>query len=102
MKKLIVLLIISTLSTSVLAQETSWFDSLKNLVGLGEVKEKSVEAETSMMPSIEGLVGLLTSSLNVNTDQASGGMGLFLIMLKITFQRISLASLQSHYLALKV
>lgn len=75
MKKLIVLLTISTLSTSVLAQETSWFDSLKNLVGLGEVKEKSVEAETSMMPSIEGLVGLLTSSLNVNTDQASGGMG---------------------------
>jgi hypothetical protein len=70
MKKLIILLTISTLSTSVMAEETSWFDSLKNFVGLGEVKEKNVK-----MPSTDGLVELLTSSLNINTDQAAGGMG---------------------------
>lgn len=78
MKKLIVLLTISTLSTSVLAQETSWLDSLKNLVGLGETKEQSVAsttADASAMPTSDGLVGMLTSGLNVNTDQASGGMG---------------------------
>ena len=68
MKKLIVLLTLSTLSTSVLAQETSWFDSLKNLVGL-------VETSASAMPSAEGLVGMLTSGLGVNNNQASGGMG---------------------------
>jgi len=89
MKKLIVLLTISTLSTSVLAEETSWLDSLKNLVGLGEVKEQSVEekaqsldVDTSMMPSTEGLLGMLTSGLNVNTNQASGGMGAILNYVK--------------------
>ncbi len=75
MKKLIVLLTISTLSTSVLAQETSWLDSLKNLVGLGETKEQSADANASAMPSTDGLVDMLTGSLDVNSDQASGGMG---------------------------
>ena len=73
------MLTISTLSTSVLAEETSWFDSLKNLVGLGEAKEQSVDAndkaDAMAMPSTEGLVDMLTSSLDVNSDQASGGMG---------------------------
>ncbi len=82
MKKLIVLLTISTLSTSALAEETSWLDSLKNLVGLGETKEQSVNSNTSAMPSAEGLVGMLTSALNVNTDQASGGMGAILNYVK--------------------
>jgi hypothetical protein len=92
MKKLIVLLTISTLSTSVLAEESSWLDSLKNLVGLGEAKEQSVDTDTDTdtktntktlaMPSTDGLVSMLTSSLGVNTDQASGGMGSILNYVK--------------------
>ncbi|NQY86385.1 MAG: DUF2780 domain-containing protein [Colwellia sp.] len=89
MKKLMVLLTISTLSTSVLAQEISWLDRLKNLVGLGEIKEQSVavkvqnvDADVSRMPSTTGLVDMLTSALNVNTDQASGGMGAILNYVK--------------------
>ena len=88
MKKLIVMLTISTLSASVHAQETSWLDSLKSLVGLGETKEQvnttenKVEAEASAMPSADGLVGMLTSGLNVNSDQASGGMGAILNYVK--------------------
>jgi len=88
MKKLIVLLTISTLSTSVLAEESSWLDSLKNLVGLGEAKEQSVDTntnkitETLAMPSTDGLVSMLTSSLGVNTGQASGGMGSILNYVK--------------------
>jgi len=89
MKKLIVMLTISTLSASVHAQETSWLDSLKSLVGLGETTEQSVstkketvEAESSAMPSAEGLVGMLTSALNVNSEQASGGMGAILNYVK--------------------
>ncbi len=73
MKKLIVLLTISALSTSAFAQETSWLDSLKNLVGLGDDTEQMVAAPT--MPNTDGLVDMLTSSLDVNADQASGGMG---------------------------
>ena len=79
MKKLIVLLTISTLSSSAMAEETSWFDSLKNLVGLGDETEQVVKAEVKApavaMPSATGLVDMLTSSLDVNADQASGGMG---------------------------
>tara|TARA_R110001592_G_scaffold16123_9_gene69020 strand:+ start:613 stop:1182 length:570 start_codon:yes stop_codon:yes gene_type:complete len=75
MKKLFILLTISTLSSSAIAQETSWLDSLKNLVGLGDTKEQSVNVDASAMPSTDGLVAMLTSSLNVDTEQASGGMG---------------------------
>jgi len=75
-------LTISALSVPVQAQETSWFDSLKNLVGLGDAKEQSINTDTSMMPSTDGLVDMLTSSLNVNTEQASGGMGAILNYVK--------------------
>lgn len=75
MKKLIVLLTISTLSTSALAEETSWFDSLKSLVGLGETTEQTIEAPAATKQNTDGLVDMLTSSLDVNADQAAGGMG---------------------------
>ncbi len=76
MKKLIILLTLSTLSSSALAQETSWFDSLKNLIGFGETKEVSVQAtSTSNTTTTKGLVDMLTSSLDINAAQASGGMG---------------------------
>jgi hypothetical protein len=75
MKKLIVLLTISTLSTSVLAEETSWFESFKNRVGLGASTEQSAAANTPAKQGTDGLVDMLTSSLNVNEDQAAGGMG---------------------------
>ena len=75
MKKLIVLLTISTLSTSAIAEETSWFDSLKNLVGLGDKTEQTVEAKAAATPNSDGLINMLTSSLDVNSDQATGGMG---------------------------
>lgn len=83
MKKLVLLLTVSTLSTSALAQETSWLDSLKDLVGLGETAteqkvEKTEEAKQAVVdaaPSASGLVDMLTQSLNVNSEQASGGMG---------------------------
>lgn len=80
MKKLIVLLTMSTLSSSIQAEEASWLDSLKSLVGLGEAKEQTVQAQavetdTTAMPTADGLLSMLTSGLNVNTEQASGGMG---------------------------
>ena len=81
MKKIIVLLTLSTLSGSAIAEETSWFDSLKSLVGLEEKAKDSVATaestitESATEESTKGLVETLTSSLGVNTEQASGGMG---------------------------
>ncbi len=82
MKKLIVLLTISTLSTSVLAQEASWLDSLKDLVGLGDVKEKNLDTDATTALNADSLINTLMGSLNVNTDQASGGMGAILNYVK--------------------
>jgi hypothetical protein len=59
-----------------MAQETSWLDSFKSFIGLGD-KELITES-----PSTKGLVDMLTKSLNVNTDQASGGMGAILNYIK--------------------
>lgn len=75
MKKLIILLTVTTLSGSAIAEETSWLDSLKNLVGLGDTKEQNVDVDAAAKPSTDGLVNMLTNTLNVNADQASGGMG---------------------------
>lgn len=77
MKKLILLLTLFTLSNTAIAQETSWLDSLKNFIGLGESKELAAD-----LPSTQGLVDMLTSSLNVNSEQASGGMGAILNYVK--------------------
>lgn len=78
MKKLILLLTVTTLSSPVMAAETSWLDSLKNFVGLGETQEQSAVEKLSS----DGLVSMLTSGLGVNTDQASGGMGSLLNYVK--------------------
>jgi hypothetical protein len=77
MKKLIILLAISTLSCSATAQETSWLDNLKSFVGLGDTKDQSdnVAVDSGALPSSGGLVDMISSSLNVNTEQASGGIG---------------------------
>ena len=84
MKKLIVLITISTLSTAVSAQESSWFDSLKSLIGLGDAQEQSVNANTptTSAPTANGLIDVLTNSLNVNNEQATGGMGAILNYVK--------------------
>ncbi|MCI2282800.1 DUF2780 domain-containing protein [Colwellia sp. MSW7] len=78
MKKLILLLTVTTLSSSAMAAETIWLDSLKNLVGLGETQEQSAVEKLSS----DGLVNMLTSGLGVNTEQASGGMGSLLNYVK--------------------
>lgn len=81
MKKLILILTLSTLSSaglssSAMAAETSWLDSLKGFVGMGDTQEKMAQLDTA------GLVNMLTSKLDVNTEQAAGGMGAILNYVK--------------------
>ena len=53
MKRLITLLTIATLSNVAVAEETSWFDSLKNSIGLGsETKEEAVKNEAQKMAEL--------------------------------------------------
>lgn len=75
MKKSVLLLTISALSAPVYAQESSWLDSLKSLVGLGDKTEQAAQQASTNTPSAAGLVDMLTNSLNVSSEQASGGMG---------------------------
>jgi hypothetical protein len=62
MKKSIMLLAIASLSTPVLAEETSWFDSLKSLIGLGEEKTVTQVAKekASEAPTATSMVAMLT------------------------------------------
>lgn len=81
MKKLILILTLSTLSSaglssSVMAAESSWLDSLKGFVGMSDTQEKMAQLDTA------GLVNMLTSKLDVNTEQAAGGMGAILNYVK--------------------
>lgn len=72
MKKSILFLTIASLSTPVFAEETSWFDTLKNLVGLGDDKAVVKSAAT---PTATDMVSKLTDSLSINKEQAIGGLG---------------------------
>ncbi|WP_111977454.1 DUF2780 domain-containing protein [Algibacillus agarilyticus] len=93
MKNIIILLALSSLSTAVLAEEKSWFDSLKSLVGIGTEQADAKEQKTENIiaakpmkiadaPSSDGLVDSLKNSLNINQQQASGGMGAILNYVK--------------------
>ncbi|SEL45241.1 Protein of unknown function VcgC/VcgE [Colwellia chukchiensis] len=75
MKKLILLIGIITFNNGAIAQEASWLDRLKQFIGLTEQTAQAPEQSTSALPSSNGLVTLLTNSLNVNAEQAAGGMG---------------------------
>ncbi len=76
MKKSILLLTIASLSTPVIAQEASWLDKLKNLVGLGEDKTQVTEQPTATgMPNTDEMTSILSSSLSINSEQATGGLG---------------------------
>lgn len=78
MKKTIVALALVSINFSA-AAETSWLDSLKSLVGLNDstpvATEASAEKSVSDMLNTDGLVSMLTSSLDVSGTQAEGGMG---------------------------
>lgn len=78
MKKSVILLTcISTLSFN--ANAEGWFDSLKNLIGLGETKEQvqttnEATEQAAQSPDIMGIIGQLTNTLDVNKNQAEGGV----------------------------
>lgn len=82
MKKTILVLALTSINFSAVAAETSWLDSLKSFVGLNEstpaATEETVQtakAAATDMLNTDGLLSMLTSSLNVSDTQAEGGMG---------------------------
>lgn len=69
MKKLVILLMTLTLTFSAQSQAEGWFDSLKNMLGMGE------EATQEVTPNTADMVGMLVNNLNVDQSQAEGGLG---------------------------
>lgn len=69
MKKLLALVVLVGLSSMVHAEEKSWWDSLLNMVGIGEETEQAEAA-----PSTSGLIDSLVSGLGVSETQAQGGI----------------------------
>lgn len=68
MKLLSTLSLCFLLSFSAQAQAQSWWDSLKNMLGM----EQEAESEA---PDITGMLSALTDNLNVSQEQATGGLG---------------------------
>ena len=81
MKKSIVLLAIASLSSPVMAEE-SWLDSLKNFIGLGDSSQTVTNAASENLPNTNEIVSVLTESLSINSDQASGGLGALFNLVK--------------------
>ncbi|MGJ8692246.1 MAG: DUF2780 domain-containing protein [Thalassotalea sp.] len=73
----LILLISVTFSAN--ANAEGWFDSLKSLIGLGETKEQTAAAakpneQATDSLDIAGMIGQVSKSLNVNNEQAEGGV----------------------------
>lgn len=69
MKRIALLLTIFTLTFSAQSHAEGWFDSLKNMLGMGE------EETQPAAPNTGDMISMLTENLGVNADQASGGLG---------------------------
>ena len=69
MKRIALLLTIFTLTFSAQSHAEGWFDSLKNMLGMGEEETQEVA------PNTNDMISMLTENLGVNSDQASGGLG---------------------------
>ena len=83
MKILPTAIVCSTLFFASHAHAEGWWDSVKNMLGMGsdststevtDVKQMATDA----LPSAAGLISSLTDNLGVSTEQASGGMGAIL------------------------
>lgn len=60
-----------------------WWDSVKNMLGMGSDSAPTQTADVKQMatdafPSAAGLIASLTDNLGVSTEQATGGMGAIL------------------------
>ena len=73
MKKYASIILATTLTFSAASQaQDSWFDSFKNMIGLGDSTEEVAEVAA---PSMDGMISALTENLGVSSSQAEGGLG---------------------------
>ena len=82
----IVVVSCTLLCTSLYSSQThadGWWDSVKNMLGMGSESAPTQVADVKQMatdelPSAAGLLSSLTDNLGVSSEQASGGMGAIL------------------------
>lgn len=79
MKKAIVLLTCGALTLSSNVYAEGWLDSLKSLIGLGEKEQVEQTVENSAEQTVDaldisGMINQVTGALDVNTEQATGGI----------------------------
>lgn len=68
MKRLIMLLTLFSLTFSAQSHAEGWFESLKNMLGMGTTAEQTE-------PNTGDMISMLTDNLGVDPAQASGGLG---------------------------
>ncbi|MFQ3248940.1 MAG: hypothetical protein ACI9O6_000744 [Glaciecola sp.] len=75
MKNIATLILVSTLTFSTASHaDEGWFDSFKNMIGLGD-KTEEVAAVAEASPNMDGMISAITQNLGVSSSQAEGGLG---------------------------
>jgi hypothetical protein len=77
MKNIASLILVSTLTFSTASHaEGGWFDSFKNMIGLGDsTEEVAAAALAEASPNMDGMISAITQNLGVSSTQAEGGLG---------------------------
>jgi hypothetical protein len=77
MKKFASIILVSTLTFSAASHaEGGWFDSLKNMLGLGDSAEQvATQTAAQGAPDMAGMINALAKNLGVTSQQAEGGLG---------------------------
>lgn len=92
MKKRIVLAALASLSVSPLTfAQDSWWDSLKNMLGMDDNTEQSQQAPVT----VEGLVAGVASQLGITEQQARQGLASIMTFLKTTAESAQFADLKT-------
>lgn len=89
MKKLLVLTAVIGLSVSPVSHAESWWDSLKSMLGMGEVTEQQAPA------TVEGIVKALQDNLGITQQQAEQGLASILNFIKSTADSEQFAELKA-------
>lgn len=92
MKKYILITMFALLPMQAMAltsAEDGWWNSLLNMVGMGEESEEA-------KPSLDGLLGNIQDNLGVSSDQAKGGLASLINVAKQNLSEEQFASLSEY------
>ncbi len=91
MKKALFLAASLTIATAPNVHAQSWWDSIKDMLGMGETTEQQ-----QALPTIDGMVSSVSQQLGISQQQAEAGIASILNFLQATAQSEEFAQLKAN------